>query len=119
MEEAEDLDSGWCQLYRACLCQDPVLPPPGSFRPGLPPWLPAQPKGMRNEPQLQLSILVPEWESENLAEGMVLVCIPTLSYPALSGDIKKLYVPHPSLEPTSASFSSSNSLDLSQPFVHP
>lgn len=99
-------------------CQDPVLPPPGSFRPGLPPRLPAQLNDMKKEAQLQPSILVHEWEFGNLAEGTGVVCIPALSYPVLPGGIKNLYVPHPSLETTAASFSSSKSLDLSQPFVH-
>jgi len=84
---------------------------------GCPPWLPAQLDGMKNEPQLRPSILVHEWKFGNLADDKAVVCIPTLSYPVLCGDIKNLYVPHPSLETTTASFSSSDSLDLSQPFV--
>lgn len=40
-----------------------------------------------------------------------------IPYPVQSGDTKAL-VPHPSLETTTVSFSSSHSPDLSQPFVH-
>lgn len=118
LEEDGDLDRAWCQPYSARLYQHPVQLPPGSFRPGLPPWLPALLNDMKNEPQLQPSILVHEWEFGKVAEDTGVVCIPALSYPVLSEDIKNSYMPYPSLETTTASFSSPNSLDLSQPFVH-
>lgn len=103
LEEAGDLDHSWCQ--------DPALPPPDSCIPGLPPRLPAQ-------PQPQSFILVHEEKLRNLAEDLNVAHISVLSYPVLSGDIKILLMPHSSLETSTASFSNSNSLDLSQPFMH-
>lgn len=79
-----DLDHGWWQPFSAHLCQDPVLPPWGSFRPRLPPWLPAQLTDTKKEPQLQPSVLVHEWEFGDLpAETGVVASwlCPTQRYP--------------------------------------
>lgn len=79
---------------------------------------PRTPRDTKPESQLQPPALVHEWGFGNLAEGMDAVCIPALSYPVLPRGIKNSYMPRPSLETTTASFSSSGSPDLSQPLVH-
>lgn len=46
----------------------------------------------KNEPQLQLSLLVHQWEFRNLAEDTGVVCIPALSHPVLTGDITNFHI---------------------------